>query len=768
MPALEQLTARRIRVRGRVQGVGFRPSVHRLATSLKLHGWVCNDADGVLIHVEGRDADLECFAHRLQARVPSAAQIETVVQEMATCDYYGDFQIRVSPSLRSTCLTAHVPADRAICVDCSADVLESHNRRCAHAFASCIQCGPRYSILQEMPYEREGTSMRCFPICRACRAEFENPDDRRFHAEPIACSACGPRLRLEDDAQAIAGDWHSVLATTQALRLGRIIALKGLGGYQLMVRADDDRAVTRLRERKHRPSKPFAVMVRSIEEAERIAHISVAERELLLSPANPIVLLQSRTAIAPAVAPGLTRIGILLPTTPLHLLLLSQIDFPVVATSGNQSEEPIAIDNKGREALKTIADVFLDHDRDIVRRVDDSVVRLIDDRPIRFRLARGFAPCVLPALERWAASCAREIPPILALGGQQKTALALWTGAQAILSQHLGDMDHPEARRGFSQAVTDLAGLYRSEPKIHAADFHPDYHTTRYGQAARIPFLQAQHHHAHAVACMVEHDLLDRNVLGVIFDGTGFGLDGTIWGGEILHASIHEFQRLASLDLFALPGGETAIHEPNRIALSLLAATVGSTEIPPWLLDRLGFTKSRAHMLLRMIARQVNSPLTSSVGRLFDGVAALLLDVHRVSYEGEAALFLEDAVDPTVESAYSIPIRLDQTGMRRGSWRPMIQQVVNDIANSVPAGTCAARFHNALASWSATIAASSGISDVVLGGGCFQNGYLLNRTRTSLENLGKRVHAPSRIPPNDGGLSVGQLAVAMARCNKQQ
>jgi len=767
MPTLKQLAARRIRVRGRVQGVGFRPSVHRLATALKLHGWVCNDADGVLIHVEGPDADVESFARRLQAHVPSAAHIEAIVQETATCDYLDDFQIRVSPSIRSVSLTAHVPADRGICVDCRAEVLDSHDRRCGHAFASCTQCGPRYTILQEMPYERDGTSMHGFLMCRACRVEFENPDDRRFHAEPIACPACGPRLRFEDAEQAIAGDWHSILAAAQALRLGRIVALKGLGGYQLLVRADDDRAVMHLRQRKHRPSKPFAVMVRSIEEAERMAHISLAESKLLLDPANPIVLLQSRTAIATAVAPGLTRIGVLLPTTPLHLLLLTQIDFPVVATSGNQSEEPIAIDTKGRETLKTIADAFLDHDRPIVRRVDDSVVRLIDDHPIQIRLARGFAPCVLPALERWAASRACEIPPILALGGQQKTALALWTGAQAILTQHLGDMDHPEARLAFSQAVAELSGLYRSEPRIHAADFHPDYHTTRYAQAARLSFLQVQHHHAHAVAGMVEYDLLDRDVIGVIFDGTGFGLDGTVWGGEILRASINEFQRIASLDLFALPGGEAAIHEPNRIALSLLAPTVGSTGIPTWLLDRLGFTKVRAHTLLRMIARQVNSPQTSSAGRLFDGVAALLLNVHQVSYEGEAALFLENAVDPTVESAYSIPIRLDQAGIRRGDWRPMIQQVINDIVNNVPVGTCAAKFHNALAALSATVAASSGISDVVLGGGCFQNGYLLSRTRVLLEKLGKSVHAPSRIPMNDGGLSVGQLAVAMARCNKQ-
>jgi hydrogenase maturation protein HypF len=768
MPTLEQVVARRIRVRGLVQGIGFRPAVHRLATSLNLRGWVCNDADGLSIHIEGADAEVDLFAGLLKSHAPPISCIEAITDEAATCSGFKEFEIREGPALGGSSLEAQVPADRALCADCRAETLDSANRRYRHPFASCIQCGPRYSIVSAMPYEREGTTMRRFRMCLACRMEYESPNDRRFRAEPIACSHCGPRLGFVDAAGPIVGDWPCIVAAAAALRSGRILALKGLGGYQLLVRADDDMAVMRLRERKRRPSKPFAVMVPSLAEAERLAAFSPMERQILQDPANPIVLVESRNAIAAVVAPGLRHIGLFLPTTPLHLLLLSQLDFPVVATSGNRSEEPIAIDDCGRDSLTTIADRFLDHDRPIARRVDDSVVRVIDDRVRVIRSARGFAPCNLPALQRWAAKAEHSIPPVLAVGGQQKVALALWTGSQAVLAQHLGDMDLPEARHALEQATDDLCNLYRCEPKIWAGDLHPEYYTTCWAESAHLPFIKIQHHHAHAVACMVEHDLLDRGVLGITFDGTGFGPDRTIWGGEILDASIGDFRRIASLDLFSLPGGEAAIHEPNRVALSLLGATFGDKDIPGWLLDRLHFTKQRASSLLRIIDRRIRSPLTSSVGRLFDGVAALLLMAHQVTYEGEAALLLEDATDPTVEAAYSIKPWIDEGGVRRGDWRPMIRCLTDDVENGVPVAVCAAKFHNALAHFAANIASISDHEDIVLGGACFQNAFLMLRTRMLLERLGKRVHAPSRIPANDGGLSVGQLAVAMAHWNQQQ
>ena len=765
MRTSESLVARRIRVRGLVQGVGFRPSVHRLATGLGLTGWVCNDDMGVLIHLEGPQSDLDAFLCRLPAAIPSAARVESVVQEPALREEAKCFRICASATRPAWPLRVRVPVDRAICTECRADVLNHANRRHCHPFATCTRCGPRYSIIREMPYERLHTSMSGYRMCSECESEYQAPPDRRFHAEPIACLACGPCVWFCSSSASDRG-WHALLAAADALKSGNIVALKGLGGYQLLVRADSEDAVSRLRQRKRRPTKPFAVMVSSIEAAENLAHICDAERNLLLSAANPIVLLESRHRLAAGVAPGLRWVGVLLPTTPLHLFLLRMLDFPIVATSGNQCDDPIEIDTVADSALAAIADGYLDHDRQIVRRVDDSVVRVIDERPMVTRMARGFAPFELPMLERWAGE--NSIPSILAVGGQQKNALALWTGAQAILAQHLGDMDHPKARRAFGLAVKDLIQLYGCEPSAVACDLHPDYFTTRWAQMLSLPVIPVQHHHAHAVACMTEHGLLDRHVIGVIFDGTGFGADGTVWGGEILCASMSEFERVASLDLFGLPGGEAAVHQPNRIALSLLAETFGLTAVPTWLLERIGLTENRARVLLAMIDRHINSPRTSSVGRLFDGVAALVLKVTSVSYEGEAALLLENAVNPREESAYPIHGSVEVSGVNRGDWRSLIRCLIEDISANVDVGVIAARFHNALAGWSAVIAASSPLDDVVLAGGCFQNAHLTRRTRDALEMLGKTVHVPSRIPANDGGLAVGQLAIAMALWHQQQ
>jgi len=763
MLTLERVACR-LRVVGLVQGVGFRPYVHQLATSMGLCGWICNDAAGVVIHLEGELQAVETFRACLPRNPPAAAQIESVTQEPVELEAIVDFRIRFAPSSLPTSLQARVPADRAICALCRDEILDPENRRHRHAFATCTECGPRYSIVHSIPYERHSTSLRGFPMCSACREEYEDPANRRFHAEPIACPDCGPRLTFFDPATPTLGaEWPALLAAAETLRAGKIVAMKGLGGYQLLVRADDNDAVQRLRQRKHRPAKPFAVMVRSIEQAERFAQLSPVERAFLQSPENPIVLLQMKARLCDAVAPHLPLVGLMLPTTPLHVLLLSLVDFPIVATSGNQSDEPIVIDETRREALADIADAFLDHDRPIVRRVDDSVIRVIDDEPMMIRLARGHAPCTLPALERWAAKSGLAIPPMLAVGGQQKTAVALWTGSQAILAPHLGDTDHPEARRVFADTVADLASLYRCEPKVLVGDLHPDYHTTRWAQAAGKPFLQVQHHHAHAVACMAEHDLLEREVLAIIWDGTGLGADGTFWGGEILQASMQDFQRLATLDSFALPGGEAAIHEPNRIALALLAAAYAPAGVPGWLIQQIGFTSTQACGLIQMIERRVNAPRTSSVGRLFDGVAALILGIREVSFEGEAAMRLEAAVDPEDDTAYPLPVHIDADGLGRGDWRPLIAGIVEDIGGGVAKVICAARFHNALAHWAAAVVASSPLPDVVLGGGCFQNAWLTRRARAAIVKQGKTVHLPGRVPPNDGGLAVGQLAIGMAR-----
>lgn len=754
MLALERLHARRIRVCGLVQGVGFRPAMYRLATSLGLRGWVCNDGAGVLIHLEGSLLDLDAFGRKLPSAVPPAARMDSVVVEGTSPIGASNFCVRCESHQSDADLTTRVPADRAVCAECRGEILNSRNRRVGHAFASCIDCGPRYSILQAMPYERSNTTMAGFPMCETCAEEYGNPKDRRFHAEPIACPDCGPELA------------NTLDRVFTALCQGEIVALKGLGGYQLLARADRDEPVQLLRARKHRPTKPFAVMVASIAEVERYAVLSSAERELLESPENPIVLLISRGGVSEFVAPGLRRIGLMLPTTPLHVLLLAEVEFPIVATSGNVSDEPIAIDAVGRQALVSIADCVVDHDRVIRRRVDDSVFRVIGDLPMAIRVARGYSPLPLPTLEAWARGSQTSISPMLAVGGQQKNTLALWTGRQAVVSPHLGDLGSPEARRCFSQSVKDLCGLYRSAPASLVADLHPDYYPTQWAQTTGLPVIQVQHHHAHAAACMVEHGLLDRPVLAVVFDGTGYGPDGSIWGGEILQATMAGFRRLASLSPFALPGGEAAIHEPNRVSLSVLRAAFGSEEIWASLLERLNLPEGKARILQRMIERGVHAPWTSSVGRLFDAVAALLLGIHSVSYEGEAAVRLEEAADESETGAYSMTVSEDANGVLRGDWRPMIRALVADLGNRISAGVCAARFHNGLAEWVARIASTDSREEVVVGGGCFQNALLLDRTRAALVKIGKKVFVPSRIPPNDGGLAVGQLAIAMARAGR--
>ena len=570
------------------------------------------------------------------------------------------------------------------------------------------------------------------------------------------------------------------------VRRGAIVAVKGLGGFQLVVRADQVEPIGRLRQRKNRPSKPLAVMVPSVECAEHVAALTPLERRLLESSQNPIVLVEKRSRLqngceageprgrlAAEVAPGVGTVGLFLPTTPLHHLLLTALDLPLVATSGNRSDEPIITDE--REALRRlagVADAFLVHDRKIARGIDDSVVRVIAGQVVTIRLARGLAPLPLPALEVLAQAMA--YPPILATGGHQKCALAVWTGTQAILAQHVGDLDRPDTRSTFDWVAHDLTGLYQFEPVGLACDLHPDYYTTQWAFTQNKPVAQVQHHHAHAVACMVEHSLLDREVLALTWDGTGYGSDGTIWGGEILRAKCTGFTRVASLLPFPLPGGEAAIRHPARAALGLLWLLRGEAAM---LRDagvhgvyRLGLSPRDVGVLGAMIRRDLNTPWTSSMGRLFDCVAALVLGVHEVSYEGEAAVLLEAIADPAVTDAYPLPQwlpngRAPMAGDRtvpRGDWRPMLSAILADLASDVDAGAVAARFHNALAHWAAAVASRQPLHDVVLSGGCFQNRFLTERTVGALSRVNCRIYLHSHIPPGDGGLAVGQLAIAMA------
>jgi hydrogenase maturation protein HypF len=617
-----------------------------------------------------------------------------------------------------------------------------------------------------MPYDRRETGMAGFPLCPDCEREYGSPECRRFHAQPVACGVCGPQVWLRDGkARTVQHGDEAIRGAAMQLRAGRVVAFKGLGGFQLLVRADTSEAVMVLRRRKGRPTKPLAVMVPDVMAAQRLVRLGAEEWQLLESPENPVVLLDrlsgTEARLAPEIAPHLHWVGLMLPTTPLHDLLLAELDFPVVATSGNLSEEPIQSDNDaGVARLVEVADVFLVHDRPIERRVDDSVVRVAAGGPVMIRLARGYAPLPLPALERWLEARRTPPAPVLAVGGQQKSAVALWTGTQAVLSPHVGDLDGPETRAAFTQLTVELTDLYGCGAERIACDLHPDYFSTRWAEGQGRPVLRVQHHHAHAAAVMAEHGLLGEEVLAFTWDGTGYGPDGTIWGGEVLRARVDGYERVASLRPFPLPGGETAVREPSRVALGMLAATFGEVAVldDAELVGSLGLRPAHAKLLLRMILRNVNTPWTSSLGRLFDAVAALLLPIRRVSYEGEAAAWLESLADGSVGAGYELGS--DASG--RADWSGLVRAMLEDRRHGVSASVIAGRFHQAIADWASAVAGRHPGLPVVLGGGCFQNRLLLERTRSGLEAAGRRVYHGSRVPPGDGGLAVGQLAVALA------
>ena len=761
-------SAIRVRVRGLVQGVGFRPHVYRLACDLGLTGWVRNDGAGVLIHAEGSPATLDCFSHQLTSDAPSAATIEAVESEVSEQHGATRFRILTTRQEDDGPGSVRVPADRAVCPACLAEVDDPADRRHAYPFTTCTDCGPRYSILARLPYDRPETGMVGFRLCKDCAEEYDDPECRRFHAETIACPACGPALLFRDlrSGAACAGP-AAITSAAECLRAGSVLALKGVGGFQLLARADCSDAVRLLRRLKVRPSKPLALMVLSADEAEHIGRVGPAERRLLTSAENPIVLLDllpgGNEALAPEVAPRLASVGVQLPTTPLHHLLLGQIEFPAICTSANRSDEPIISDAAALLAAD-LAGAVLTHNRPIVRRVDDSVLRVIDGRSVTVRLGRGLAPLPLPSLERWARKNRPGALPCLATGGHQKAAPALWTGTQAVLSAHVGDLDSAQTRRTFVETAGSLAELYGCSVASLACDLHPDYFSTRWAHEQGRPVVAVQHHHAHAVACMVEHDLLDREVLAFTWDGTGYGPDGTVWGGEVLRTHLNGFERVSSLRPFPLPGGEAAIRHPARVALGLLTQAIGPDAVlgDVVLLDRLGLTAGAAGTLLRAVERGVNSPWTSSVGRLFDGVAAMLLAVGETSSEGEAAGWLEAVADADVIDAYPLPLVSEVGGTARGDWRPLVRALHEDWRRGESCGRCAARFHNALAGWAAVVAATFPVHNVVLGGGCFQNALLTTRVRAAVEQLGRRVFGPGQVPPGDGGLAVGQLAVALA------
>jgi hydrogenase maturation protein HypF len=744
----------RISIRGLVQGVGFRPFVYRLATELGLRGWVNNTLQGVCIEAEGAQEAVDAFMQRIGPERPPRAAIYSLETSLLDPVGYGAFEIRESDAAGAT--SAIVLPDIATCEDCLREVMAPSDRRHRYPFTNCTNCGPRFSIIRHLPYDRPNTTMAGFTMCRACQAEYDDPLDRRFHAQPNACPDCGPQLELWGvGGEVLARRDDALRRAEEALLSGRIVALKGLGGFHLMADARDSEAVIRLRARKHREEKPLAVMFPSLSAVAAHCDLSAAESRLLSSPERPIVLVRRREAddLSPAIAPGNPYVGALLPYTPLHHLLLADLGFPVVATSGNLSDEPICTDpREALERLRGVADLFLVHDRPIARHVDDSVARIVAGRELMIRRARGYAP--LPV------HVTGNLAPTLAVGAHLKNAVALSLGAEVFVSQHIGDLETEQSFAAFTSAADDLPRLYSVSPGLVACDLHPDYLSTQYAQASGLPVVHVQHHLAHVLSCMAENEL-EPPALGVAWDGTGYGLDGTPWGGEFLVVGKEGARRVAHFRPVPLPGGDRAAREPRRVALAMLFGLLGDG-----VFDRrdlapvAAFTPDELSILRTMLLRRVQTPDACSVGRLFDAVSSLLGIRQVCAFEGQAAMELEFALPASdTEDSAAFDVRCED-GTLVLDWAPVIEDILQGLARGSPAAELSARFHNGLVGGLLEVACQIGLEGVVLSGGCFQNRYLTEKAVGRLSAEGFRPYWHQRVPPNDGGIALGQVVGA--------
>ncbi|MDB6123274.1 MAG: (NiFe) hydrogenase maturation protein HypF [Pedosphaera sp.] len=759
----------KIMVRGAVQGVGFRPFICRLATELQLNGWVLNSSQGVQIEVEGERTTLDQFLLRLAREKPSRAMIHTL--EHSFLDAVGHDGFKICRSDEGGAKTALILPDLATCADCLREIFDPHNRRHLYPFTNCTHCGPRFTIVNALPYDRPNTSMKQFTMCPECEVEYHDLHDRRFHAQPNACPKCGPNIELWNAAgHLLAKNNDALLQAVSAIQGGRILALKGLGGFQLIVDACAEDAVRRLRECKGREEKPFALMYPSLEAIKLDCQVSELEARLLLSPESPIVLLErqseisvtpfrnGQSVIASSVAPHNPCLGVMLPYTPLHHLFLRKFGSPIVATSGNLANEPICIDEQeALERLHGIADLFLVHDRPIVRHVDDSIVRVVLGRELVMRRSRGYAPLPIHLKE--------QLPNILAVGAHLKNTVAMSVGSEVFISQHIGDLETKEAYSAFGKVTADFQRLYEVTPEFTACDLHPDYLSSKFAHQAGAPIVTVQHHYAHVLACMAENEL-DAPVLGVSWDGTGFGTDGTIWGGEFLFVDEDSFSRVAHFRPFKLPGGEAAIKEPRRSALGIFYEIFGDALFEHRDLRLLkNFSMTELRMLRQAMAKEINAPVTTSAGRLFDAVASLIGLRQRASFEGQAAMELEFATQKGVGEFY--PFEVQKNGTMLVDWRPTILKILEEVRHGQTIGTIAARFHNTLAEMAVSISLEVGIPRVALSGGCFQNKYLTERTVQRLQEEGFRPYWHQRVPPNDGGIALGQV-MATLRANRSK
>ncbi len=746
-----------LRVRGTVQGVGYRPFVHRTAAGLGLQGWVLNDGEGVLVRAAGEPGRVAELAEALMYAAPPAARVSGVdrLEPRADLPPAGD-SFTIAASRTDGAIATAIPADLALCADCRRELLDPADRRHAYPFINCTQCGPRYSLIEELPYDRPHTTMRCFRMCPACAAEYADPASRRFHAEPNACPACGPQLRLTDaNGRLIAERDAALRALPALLRDGVILAVKGVGGYHLMCDATSEATVTALRRRKQRDEKPLAVMFRDLAQLEESATVSAAAAALLTSPEAPIVLVPRRaeTGLAAAVAPGNPWIGALLPYAPLQVLLLRMLDFPLVATSANLADEPLCTDNgEARHRLAGMADLFLEHDRPIAHPVDDSVVRLAaHDEPILLRRARGHAPAPF--------SLPGRLPgALLCVGGQMKNTLGVATGDRLVLSPHIGDLDSLATRRTFARAIETLGQLQHAGFTAVAHDKHPAYASTYHAQQLGLPCIPVQHHLAHVLACLLEHRQPADDVLGIAWDGTGAGEDGTVWGGEFILLRQNRAERFARLRPFCLPGSEAAIHDARRIALSL-AHELG---VLPRLAAQFNYSDRDAAILQAALKQRLNSPACSSAGRLFDGFGALLgLGTHN-RFEGQLPLAVEAAASNFAADQRALPFPVTRSttpGARLEiDWRPAVEQVLYLPAD---AAANAAALHRGLVQAMVEVARQAGAGTVALTGGCFQNALLHSLASAALTDAGFRVLVHRQLSPNDNSIAAGQALAAL-------
>jgi hydrogenase maturation protein HypF len=766
---MNSATRRRgVTVRGVVQGVGFRPFIYRIAHEEKLAGWIGNDTDGVTIEVEGAAESVDEFVRRVRADAPPLARIDSIsLRELAPTGETG-FQIVASEVLGR--VSTGIPADAATCADCLRELLDPNDRRFRYAFLNCTNCGPRFTITRSIPYDRPQTSMAKFKMCPACQAEYDDPLNRRFHAQPNACWECGPRVWLVEAAAQIAEKKEAVAVCIDRLARGEIVAVKGIGGFHLSVDATNEGAVMRLRERKHRYGKPLAVMVRDVKAAREICDLPSEEERLLQHVARPIVLARKldENGIADSVAPGIPWLGVFLPYAPLqHLLFADGRIRALVMTSANLSEEPIAIDNdEAQERLAGIADSFLLHDREILQRCDDSVVDLVDGAPQLLRRARGYVPLAI--------EIPMEAPSLLAVGGHLKNVFALARGRHVYQSQHLGDLENLMGLEFFEESLAHLMRTFEVEPKTVVHDLHPGYLSTewakRWARNRGLETIAVQHHHAHVAGCMAEHGLTEA--IGLALDGTGYGTDGKIWGGEVLIARLDGFERLAHLEYVPMPGGDATVKEPWRMGY---AAMRGAGVDAATAMKLAGADSKQARVLDQMIAREVNTPMTSSLGRLFDAVAAVVLQRRTVDYEAQAATELEGiAVDEPDGPGYPFEISDPSSAAREpieihtGSmWRELFA----DLNAGTRQAQISARFHAGVADAFARAAAAArvatSLSKVAMSGGCMHNRWLARLLRMRLEHEGFEVYQHVHVSPGDGGLSYGQTVVAAAILNRR-